>query len=104
MEEVVEHVPPLNVLLSGAITMMLLTSSRSILPISHSSLLPLSSSPRPVSALIPRCPELGGLLGGEADSLRLDTEKLLPSRSLLGRYSSRRFPLRCGRRRLLLTP
>ena len=74
MEEVIEHVPPLNVLLSGAITMMLLTSSRSILPISHSSLIPLSSSPCPVSALIPRCPELGGLLRGEADSLGLDTE------------------------------
>ena len=105
MEEVVEHVPPLNVLLSWTISMMLLTSSCSILPISLGSLfLSLGSSSRPVSALIPRSPELSRFLGSKADGLRLDAKELLPSRSLLGGDSGRRLPLGRGRGRLLLTP
>ena len=101
MEEVVEHVPPLNVLLSGAVPVMLLSPPRPLLLPPH--LLPLGPGPRPVPALVPRCPELGGFLRGEADSLRLDTEELLPSRGLLGGDGGRGLPLGrgCGR---LLTP
>ena len=105
MEEVVEHVPSLNVLLSRAISMMLLTSSCPILPISLGSLLlSLGSASRPVPTFIPRRPELGRFLGSEADGLGLNAKELLPSRSLFGGDSGRRLPLGRGRRCLLLTP
>ena len=48
----------------------------------------------PAPTLIPGSPELAGLLRGEADSLGLDAQELLPARRPLGGDGCRRFSLR----------
>ena len=55
----------------------------------------------PAPTLVPGSPELGGLLRGEADSLGLDAQELLPSRGSLGSDGGRRFSLRSGGRGLV---
>ena len=67
----------------------------------HSRLLPPGPAPRPAPALVPRRPELGGLLRGEAHGLRLDPEELLPAWRLLGRDGGWRLSLGRGRGCLL---
>ena len=54
----------------------------------------------PAPTLVPGSPELGGLLRGEADSLGLDAQELLPARGSLGGDGGRGFSLRCRGRGL----